>query len=71
MNRKKLRRLYPEDKLQVRRRGDRKQALGTCRLMLVLIDPTPGGAWTSSPTPLVTAVASGCWSWSTILHASA
>jgi len=35
MNQKKLRRLYREEKLQVRRRGGRKQALGTRRPMLV------------------------------------
>jgi putative transposase len=35
MNQKKLRRLYREDKLQVRRRGGRKRALGTRRPMLV------------------------------------
>ncbi|CAO3352022.1 Transposase [Azospirillum melinis] len=29
MNQKKLRRLYTEEKLQVRRRGGRKRALGT------------------------------------------
>ena len=35
MNLKKLRRLYREEKLQVRRRGGRKRALGTRRLTLV------------------------------------
>lgn len=35
MNLKKLRRLYAEEKLQVRRRGGRKRALGTRRPMLV------------------------------------
>ena len=35
MNIKKLRRLYREEKLQVRRRGGRKRALGTRRPMLV------------------------------------
>ena len=35
MNLKKLRRLYREERLQVRRRGDRKRALGTRRPMLV------------------------------------
>jgi putative transposase len=35
INQKKLRRLYREEKLQVRRRGGRKRALGTCRPMLV------------------------------------
>lgn len=35
MNLKKLRRLYSEEKLQVRRRGGRKRALGTRRPLLV------------------------------------
>ena len=35
MNQKKLRRLYREEKLQVRRRGGRKRALGTRSPMLV------------------------------------
>ncbi len=35
MNQKKLRRLYREERLQVRRRGGRKRALGTRRPMLV------------------------------------
>ena len=35
MNQKKLRRLYREEKLQVRRRGGSKSALGTRRPMLV------------------------------------
>lgn len=35
MNQKKLRRLYGEEKLQVRRRGGRKRALGTRRPILV------------------------------------
>ena len=38
MNLKKLRRLYSEEKLQVRKRGGRKRALGSRRPMLV-----PGG----------------------------
>ena len=35
MNQKKLRRLYREEKLQVRRRGGRKRALGTRRPMSI------------------------------------
>jgi putative transposase len=34
MNLKKLRRIYREEKLQVRRRGGRKRALGTPRPMV-------------------------------------
>jgi len=42
MNHKKLRRLYREERLQVRRRGGRKRALGTrCRR-----DRTSAGRWT-------------------------
>ena len=37
MNQKKLRRLYREEKLQVRRRGGRKRALGTRRPISVRI----------------------------------
>jgi len=35
MNQKKLRRLYREEKLQVRKRGSSKRALGTCRPMVL------------------------------------
>ncbi len=35
MNQKKLRRLYCEEKLQVRKRGGRKRALGTRRTMVL------------------------------------
>lgn len=43
MNHKKLRRLYREERLQVRRRGGRKRALGT-RAPLALPD-RPNGRW--------------------------
>ena len=39
MNRKKLRRLYREEKLQVRKRGGRKRAMGTRAPMLVPLRP--------------------------------
>jgi putative transposase len=39
MNHKKLRRLYAEERLQVRRRGGRKRALGTRAPMVVLQGP--------------------------------
>jgi hypothetical protein len=50
---KTLRRLYPEEKLQVRRQGGRKRALGTRRPMLgFTLDGRPGlvpaGSATSS-----------------------
>lgn len=35
MNHKKLRRIYTEEKLQVRRRGGRKRALGTRKPMVL------------------------------------
>ena len=35
VNQKKIRRIYAEEKLQVKRRGGRKRALGTRRPMLV------------------------------------
>src|SRR6188768_1176611 len=49
MNQKKLRRLYREEKLQVRRRGGRKRALGTRRAdpCSFRIAPMRGGAWIS------------------------
>jgi putative transposase len=43
MNLKKLRRLYREEKLQVRRRGGRKRALGTRRPML--LPDAPNTRW--------------------------
>ena len=39
VNHKKIRRLYREEKLQVRKRGGRKRALGTRRPMLLPIRP--------------------------------
>jgi len=39
MNQKKLRRLYREEKLQVRKRGGRKRALGTRRPMVLPARP--------------------------------
>ena len=50
MNQKKLRRLYSEEKLQVRRRGGRKRALGTRRPMECPLQRTGAGRSTSSPT---------------------
>ena len=40
VNYKKLRRIYTKEKLQVRRRGGRKRALDTRKLMLLLDDPS-------------------------------
>ena len=46
MNHKKLRRLYTEERLQVRRRGGRKRALGTRAPMACRRAPTSVGRWT-------------------------
>jgi putative transposase len=43
VNLKKIRRLYSEERLQVRRRGGRKRALGTCAPMT--IPPGPDQRW--------------------------
>ena len=60
MNIKKLRRLYAEEKLQVRKRGGRKRALGTRRPIIVPDQPTSAGAWTLSAMLLPMAGGSGC-----------
>ena len=46
MNHKKLRRLYAEERLQVRRRGGRKRALGTRAPLVVPQGQTSAGRWT-------------------------
>src|SRR5690606_13393040 len=48
MNIKKLRRLYAEEKLQVRKRGGRKRALGHGVRSSCRTSPTNDGAWTLS-----------------------
>jgi len=56
VNHKKLRRIYREEKLQVRRRGGRKRALGTRKPMVLppsralLRNTLPGNGW---PKPAV------------------
>jgi len=75
MNLKKLRRLYREEKLTVRKRGGRKRALGTRRPWHYRRDPTSAGAWTSSAMPsrmvaafaflpLLTTLPANAWRWS-------
>lgn len=77
MNQKKLRRLYREEKLQVRRRGGRKRALGTRRPMvlpsranerflssLLRNDCRAMGAWTSYQMRSPMGVGSVFWLWS-------
>lgn len=77
INQKKLRRLYREEKLQVRKRGDRKRALGTRRPMvlpstanerllssLLRNDCRAMGAWTSCLMRSPMGVGSVFWLWS-------
>lgn len=45
VNHKKVRRIYREEKLQVRRRGGRKRALGTRKPMVLPDSPNKLGAW--------------------------
>lgn len=84
INQKKLRRLYREEKLQVRKRGDRKRALGTRRPMVLLStanerllssllrnDCRAMGAWTSCQMRSRTDDGSVFLLWSTTLAANA
>lgn len=71
MNHKKLRRLYREERLQVRRRGGRKRALGTRAPMTLPKVPTSAGAWTFCPMLLPTAGGSAFWRSSTTSRANA
>jgi putative transposase len=50
MNHKRLRRLYAAERVQVRRRGGRKRALGTCAPMTLPQAPNSAGRSTSPPT---------------------
>ena len=52
MNQKRFRRIYREERLQVRRRGGRKRALGTRAPLNVPSSPTRAGRWTLSPIAL-------------------
>ena len=61
MNHKKFRRLYREERLQVRRRGGRKRALGPGRRWCCRRGGTSDGPSTSSATPSPTVGASGSW----------
>lgn len=61
MNLKKLRRLYREEKLQVRRRGGRKRALGTRRPMQTPDQPNIRWSLDFVSTPSLTDAASGFW----------
>src|SRR4051794_11048581 len=50
VNKKRVQRLYREERLTVRRRGGRKRALGTRRPLEVAVAVTSVGAWTSFTT---------------------
>jgi putative transposase len=54
VNKKRVQRLYRQERLTVRRRGGRKRAMGTRRPMVTPLAAAPGGraagAWTLSPT---------------------
>jgi hypothetical protein len=60
MSLKKLRRLYGEERLQVRKRGGRSVPWAPGDPCWCRIDPISAGAWTSSATPSPMAAASGC-----------
>jgi len=61
MNHKKLRRIYGEEGLSVKRRRGRKRALGTRAPVLEPSGPSTGGASILSRTALETADGSVCW----------
>ena len=65
MNLKKLRRLYREEKLTVRKRGAESGPWGQGVLWLCPGAPMSAGAWTSSAMPSPTAAAFGYWPSST------
>jgi len=65
MNQKRFRRLYREEKLQVRKRGGRKRALGVRAPIALPSGPTSAGRSTSYPTASPTAGASASWRSST------
>ena len=65
MNQKKLRRLYAEEKLQVRRRGGRKRRSARASLWRSRQRRTGAGRSTSSPTPSPMAGGSASSPWLT------
>ena len=65
MNHKKLRRLYREEGLQVRRRGGRKRALGTRAPMAIPQGPNQRWNLDFQSDALLMAVASASLRWST------
>ena len=71
MNHKKLRRLYAEERLQVRRRGGRKRALGTRAPMAVPDGPNQRWSLDFVSDTLATAGGSASCAWWTIARGSA
>jgi putative transposase len=65
LNHKKLRRLYVEERLQVRRRIGRKRAVLTRVPLTAALGPNSVGRWTSYMTPWSTVGGSASWRWST------
>ena len=65
MNRKCFRRLYREEKLQVRRRSGRKRALACVHRWRCPMHPTSDGRWNSHPTALQTGGGFAFWRSST------
>lgn len=71
MNQKKLRRLYREEKLQVRQRGGRKRALGTRRPMLMPDRTDMRRSLDFVSDTLTDGRRLGCSSWSTTTRGNA
>jgi putative transposase len=71
MNHKRFRRLYREEKLQVRQRGARKRALGVRAPLALPNGPTSAGHWILCPTVSATAGAFGSYRSSTTSRARA
>ena len=65
MNRKRFRRLYREEKLQVHRRSGRKRALAWVHRWRCPMHPTSVGRWNSHPTALQTGGGFAFWRSST------
>jgi putative transposase len=71
MNHKKFRRLYREERLQVRRRGGRKRALGTRAPLSVPQEPNQRWSLDFLSDAFAEAAASAFWLWSTTSRANA
>jgi putative transposase len=71
LNRKKLYRLYKEERLSVRRRGGRKRALGTRAPMAIPQDPNQRWSLDFVADTLDSGRRFRCWWWSTTSPANA